>query len=1111
MSGNAFDNKQVCFKGEVMRCVCDRDGFKIYAMNVDAVRYRGVKLNKYGNVSIAGDLPELSMGIEYEVRATPKQPKNPAYDTTYYVDVIRRNQPLTREGVRTFLEEVTSVDRAAVIADAYPNIIELVKEGRTHEIDTDRLKGIGEHSLAIIIDKITQNFHLSDIVAEFNGVLSFTMVKKLYDKYKSVDMLKSALVKEPYTTLTNVNGIGFKKADDMVIVMQDEGILDFEYDIKTSQDRCHACIMYVLGENENEGNTKMDISKLLSAVKDLAPECIDTFSFAMNNNDIWFDTETKEVALSFTRDMEEYVATTVADNLDKWTDNKWQCDTERYREVDGFKLSDEQMGVLDMVNNSAISVLNGAAGCVDCDTEFFTGTEWKRIADYEHGDKVLQYNEDSTAELVYPLRYIKQHADYLWHFETKYGLDQCLSDNHECYYITSKGNLYHKPFKEVREGHQNIKTGFSGKFITSFAYGGSGINLTDDEIRLMVATFADGSFYGSNKDNAESPAYNRARFHVKKDRKKKRLIELAKAAGVSYRMTGSAAEGYNDIYIDVPFRAKHYPPDWYNCTNHQLNVIADEVMFWDGNHKENNRYSTTSKDDADFIQFVYAATGRRATIHKNDRSGQEHLTCGSTYVRKSAEYSVSYTDRTLIGICNDSRPDHKKTDITEYKTKDGYEYCFTVPSHMLILRRNNKIFITGNCGKSSAVSALIAMLDDMDKSYMLMAPTGKAAKVLQSVTNRPVSTIHRAIGYSPTGLWEYNENNHLDVDVIIVDETSMVDVYLFWRLIQAIDFAATKLLLIGDDAQLPSVGCGNVFHDLMESNLIPTTTLTKVFRYGDGGVMKVATDIRMSTPYLPSSIRGGFGKFGNNADYVFYDISTDDKDERVAKYESRVVSIYKKLIESGCPLSDIQVINAKNVGEYGADKYNKLLQKVANKNCGSDNFFKSGDNMYYVGDIVMQCSNNYKAPTSEIVMSSVEIRFYRENKDVEWPTCFVANGESGKVVSVSKDFIDIDFGNGCVVQYNHGMAQDIKLGYAITTHKSQGSGFNNVILVTAKSDTFTLNSNLLYVGVTRSKKRCFHVGSVDTVNKVIKKKADMTRNTFMTDMLRKRWLENNDK
>lgn len=777
MSGDNFENKQVCFKGEVARCVCDREGFKIYAMNVDTQRYKGLRLNKWGNLCIAGDLPELSMGIEYEVRATPKQPKNPAYDTTYYVDVIRRNQPLTREGVRTFLEEITSVDRATVIADAYPNIIELVKEGRTHEIDTDRLKGIGEHSLAVIIDKITQNFHLSDIVAEFNGVLSFTMVKKLYDKYKSVDMLKSALVDAPYATLTAVNGIGFKKADDMVIVMQDEGVLDFEYDIKTSQDRCHACIMYVLGENENEGNTKMDISKLLSAVKDLAPECIDTFSFAMNNNDIWFDTETKEVALSFTRDMEEYVATTIVDNLDKWTDNKWQCDTEKYREIPDGTLTDEQIGVLDMVNNSSICILRGAAGV----------------------------------------------------------------------------------------------------------------------------------------------------------------------------------------------------------------------------------------------------------------------------------------------------------------------------------------------GKSSAVRAVISMLDDMDKSYVIMAPTGKSAKLVAEMTGREAKTIHRAIGYSPTGAWMYNENNHLDVDVIIVDETSMVDVYLFWRLIQAIDFAATKLLLIGDDAQLPSVGCGNVFHDLMESNLIPTTTLTKVFRYGEGGVMKVATDIRMSTPYLPSSIRGGFGKFGNNADYVFYDISTDDKDERVAKYESRVVSIYKKLIESGCPLSDIQVINAKNVGEYGADKYNKLLQKVANKNCGSDNFFKSGDNMYYVGDIVMQCSNNYKAPTSEIVMSPVEIRFYRENKDVEWPTCFVANGESGKVVSVSKDFIDIDFGNGCVVQYNHGMAQDIKLGYAITTHKSQGSGFNNVILVTAKSDTFTLNSNLLYVGVTRSKKRCFHVGSVDTVNKVIKKKADMTRNTFMTDMLRKRWLENNDK
>lgn len=756
----AGDNnkKKLWFKGEIARNVHESDGFRIYAMDVDKQKYPFLELNSYGNVSILGDIPELSRGVEYEVEARREYSK---YGVSYRVESIRRNQPLTKDGVRAFLEEITSVQRAYVLSESYPDIIERVKQNKLDDIDLDKLPGIGQKTLNDIVEKITDNFYLSDIVAEFKGVMSFTNIRKLYTIYGSVDLLKEKLYKEPYRTLTDVSGIGFKKADDMIITMQDEGILDFEYDIRTSEDRCRACVLYLLNQNENDGHTKMNIIDLKKQVEELAPKCAHMFIHAINVPEVYHNKVTREIAKSYTHDTEEYIAATIIDNLDKW-DNKWECDVEKYRNVGEFELSDEQLSVLDMVCKNSVCILNGSAGS----------------------------------------------------------------------------------------------------------------------------------------------------------------------------------------------------------------------------------------------------------------------------------------------------------------------------------------------GKTASTQALINMLKDMDKSYKLMSPTGKAAKLLSEVTGESASTIHRGLGYSPNGHWEFCCDNPLDVDVIIVDEVSMVDVDIFSHLIDAIDFAGTKLLMIGDNAQLPSVGCGNILHDFMSSNLIPTVTLTKIFRYGEGGVLKVATDIRTCKPYMNNSMKGKVTSFGINNDYTFIDV----EQENIAK---QVIGIYKKLLSSGCSINDVQVITAKNIGEYGTDKYNRLLQKVANPNCVSSEYFKQGDMLYYVGDLVMQCSNNYRAKTSETVMEQEDIEFYRDNKDVDWPDNFVANGESGVVTNVAKDFIDIDFGNNIVVRYDHTEAQSIKLGYAITTHKSQGSGFDNVILITAKADTYTLNSNLLYVGCTRSKKRCFHVGSIDTVNKVIKKKENMNRKTFMQQMLLK--------
>lgn len=748
-------NEFVTFKGTVVRAVYTSDRFSVYAMSVDRLKYPCAKLNQYCNVSICGELPALTNGIEYEVVATEEMGK---YGVSYRVSSIRRDEPMTKQGVRSFLEEITSPSRAYILSEAYPDIIERVKDNRLDDIDLSKMPGIGEKSLEKIIKAITDNFYLSDLAAEFGGILTMSMLRRIYDTYNSVDLLKEKLLKAPYSTLTKVSGIGFKIADDKIIAMQNEGVLDFGFDIKTSVDRCLSCITYLLEQNENDGHTKMNLTELHKQVNDLTPSCVDKFAEAIMDDSIYYDKDRLEIALKRTYDMEWDIARTIFGNLNN--DNVWTCNTEKYRNVGDFDLSDEQLSVVDNVCKHSISILNGSAGS----------------------------------------------------------------------------------------------------------------------------------------------------------------------------------------------------------------------------------------------------------------------------------------------------------------------------------------------GKSASTQAIIRMLEDQGRTYALFAPTGKAAKVLADFTNRPASTIHRGLGYNPESGWVFNSQNKLMKDIVIVDEVSMVDVWLFWHLIDAIDFSRTKLLMIGDNSQLPSVGCGNLLHDFMQSNLIPTVTLTKIFRYGDGGLMKVATDIRMGKNYLNKSMKGTATSFGVNRDYTFVDIPSE-------KIVQSAVAMYKKMLNNGSSINDIQVITAKNVGVYGTVKLNAMLQKVANPNYGSDRFFKCGDAVYFIGDLVVECANNYKAPLSPEYMSQEELATARMADNDEWPTAFVANGETGTIVGINNGTVDIDF-DGIVVRYDRDMMNIVKLGYAITCHKSQGSSINNVVLLTPQADVFMLNSNLLYVGCTRARNVCVHLGSVDTVNKVIRKKANLTRHTFMQQMLR---------
>ena len=479
-------------------------------------------------------------------------------------------------------------------------------------------------------------------------------------------------------------------------------------------------------------------------------------------------------------------------------------------------------------------------------------------------------------------------------------------------------------------------------------------------------------------------------------------------------------------------------------------------------------------------------------------------------LRATYETEKHIADTMLRNLNNDNNV--WNFDVQKYKKVGEFELSDEQMQILDVVCKNNIAILNGfaGAGKTASTQGIINMLKDNNKSFRLMSPTGRAAKVLHENTNEPASTIHRGLGYVPPNQWTYNEWQKIHSDIIIVDEFSMVDIWLFKRLLDAIDFKHTKLLLIGDNAQLPSVSCGNLLHDFMEANIIPTVTLNKIFRYSSGGLMRVATDTRCCKSYLDNSMKNTATTFGDNKDYMFIDLAS----EMITK---NAVALYKKLLDNGSSIEDIQVLTAKNVGECGSVELNNMIQRVANPNYGSEVNMKIGDTTYYKGDLILQCVNNYNAEMVTVTKMSTEMvdpfevspfgvdQFgvdgsYDLYKD-DCQTAFVANGETGIIKEIFNTYIIVDF-NGIHVKYYKNDMNMVKLGYAISIHKSQGGGFKTVILCTPQSHIFMLNSNLLYVGLTRMKEKLYHLGSLQSVNQAVKKKANLTRHTFMQNLLK---------
>ena len=401
--------------------------------------------------------------------------------------------------------------------------------------------------------------------------------------------------------------------------------------------------------------------------------------------------------------------------------------------------------------------------------------------------------------------------------------------------------------------------------------------------------------------------------------------------------------------------------------------------------------------------------------------------------------------------------------------------------------RNGLLVITGGpgTGKTTTINTIIRYFEMEGMDIFLAAPTGRAAKRMSETTGFEARTIHRMLelngGMEGSAGFERNETNPLETDLVIIDEMSMVDITLMNSLLKAIA-PGTRLILVGDINQLPSVGPGSVLKDIIQSEAFNVVMLTKIFRQAS------TSDIIVNAHKIN---RGEEVSLDNKSMDFFF----------LKRYEADIIiNVVLQLVKQKLPKFvdatpyDIQVLTPMRKGLLGVERLNGILQQYLNPPDKSKREKEHGDMVFREGDKVMQTKNNYQ---------------------LEWEICTkfgltvdkgmgIFNGDMGIITEIN-DFAEtmtVEFDEGRKVEYSYKLLDELELAYAITIHKSQGSEYPAVVIPLLNGPSMLMNRNLLYTAVTRARKCVTLVGNDATFNQMIQNTSQQKRYSGLCDRIR---------
>ncbi len=401
--------------------------------------------------------------------------------------------------------------------------------------------------------------------------------------------------------------------------------------------------------------------------------------------------------------------------------------------------------------------------------------------------------------------------------------------------------------------------------------------------------------------------------------------------------------------------------------------------------------------------------------------------------------------------------------------------------------RNGLLIITGGpgTGKTTTINTIIRYFEIEGMDIFLAAPTGRAAKRMSETTGFEARTIHRMLelngGMEGSAGFERNETNPLETDVVIIDEMSMVDITLMNSLLKAIA-PGTRLILVGDINQLPSVGPGSVLKDIIQSEAFNVVMLTKIFRQAS------TSDIIVNAHKIN---RGEEVSLDNKSMDFFF----------LKRYEADIIiNVVLQLVKQKLPKFvdatpyDIQVLTPMRKGLLGVERLNGILQQYLNPPDKSKREKEHGDMVFREGDKVMQTKNNYQLEWEIRTKFGLTV-----DKGMG-----IFNGDMGIIIEIN-DFAEtmtVEFDEGRKVEYSYKLLDELELAYAITIHKSQGSEYPAVVIPLLSGPSMLMNRNLLYTAVTRARKCVTLVGNDATFNQMIQNTSQQKRYSGLCDRIR---------
>jgi exodeoxyribonuclease V alpha subunit len=449
----------------------------------------------------------------------------------------------------------------------------------------------------------------------------------------------------------------------------------------------------------------------------------------------------------------------------------------------------------------------------------------------------------------------------------------------------------------------------------------------------------------------------------------------------------------------------------------------------------------------------------------------------------------------LLALSSGNRLEFDENELNHFEIVNKIKFHETQKDAIKMAFSSGVSVITGGpgTGKTTIVKSIITLLNNRKKKFLLLAPTGRAAKRMTDTSGYEAKTIHRGLEIdAQTGKFVHNENNKLEVDAIVCDETSMIDVNLFSALLRALK-PDCKLVLVGDKNQLASVGAGNILSDVINSGVINTCNLTQIFRQSDDSKI-ITNSIKINSGEMPDM---------SNASSDFFFQSTENANESAAVTTGlvalRLPEFLSKKMGRKVESKEIQVLAAMRNGDAGIDNLNIKLQNALNpNNINKKPEIKFDRICFRVGDKVMHTANNYQLEWKKVETVNIdgkktsdETGSFSKNQPTKVTRIVegtgVFNGDIGIVKHISPNLADLTvlFDDGREVVYARTNLIELTLAYAVTIHKSQGSEFDFVVIPVVGGAPTILTKNLLYTAVTRAKQFVMLVGSRKNISYMV--------------------------